>query len=346
MKIAYIVPSLVNQGPVIVVKNIVDYLSVLGHDIKVYYFDELPAMSFACDTEKISMNKPIDFDYYDVIHSHCMRPDIYVNWWRKRIYKAKIVSTLHQDTFRSFRYKHNFLISFLLTRFYCYIHSHFDGVICISNQLKTIYEKHINAPMMTIYNGCYINLNDVVDTHIVGEILRLRKKYRILGTYSLVTRRKGLNQVILSLVHLQDYAFVIIGEGPDIDSLKRLSCQIGVSNRVLFFPYQKNPCIYLPYFDVYMMPSYSEGFGMAMVEAALSGRAIVCSNIPSFHEIFANNEASFFELDNIPSLVKAISIAYSQKGCLGKLAKAKAMNEFSRSVMAQRHLDYYNKLKI
>ena len=56
-----------------------------------------------------------------------------------------------------------------------------------------------------------------------------------------------------------------------------------------FSSYQKNPCNYLPYFDVYVMPSYSEGFGLAMVEAALARRAIVCSDIPSFHEIFFNN---------------------------------------------------------
>lgn len=346
MKIAYIVPSLINQGPIIVVKNIVDYLSVLGCEIKVYYFDDLPAMLFSCPTERISMNTSIDFDYYDVIHSHCIRPDIYVYLWRKKIKKAKIISTLHQDTYRSFCYKYNSFVSFLLTRFYCCVHSHFSSVICISNQLKSIYEKHIDAPMVTIYNGCYVNIDDPIDTDIQEKILKLRDKYKILGTYSFVTRQKGLNQVIQSLVYLHDYAFVIIGKGPDIELLKELSSQIGVSDRVVFISYQKNPCIYLPYFDVYMMPSYSEGFGMAMVEAALANRAIVCSNIPTFHELFDNNEASFFELDNIPSLVEAISIAYSRRDYFGRMAKAKAISKFTSSVMAQKYLDFYKKITI
>ena len=79
MKIAYILPSLRNQGPVIVVKNIVDYLVEWGVEIDVFYFDDFPsAMYFNCPVKKISMKTCIDFEQYDIVHSHCLRPDIYV----------------------------------------------------------------------------------------------------------------------------------------------------------------------------------------------------------------------------------------------------------------------------
>lgn len=92
------------------------------------------------------------------------------------------------------------------------------------------------------------------------------------------------------------------------------------------------------------MPSYSEGFGLAMVEAALAKKAIVCSDIPSFHEIFSNGEACFFELDNIESLQKAIGLASENSEQYGIRAYTRAMSEFTTQKMAENHLKYYQSL--
>ena len=345
MHIAYILPSLRNLGPIVVAKNISDYLIEWGHVVDVYYFDEYSSvMNFKCPTIHISMKDFIDFDKYDIIHSHCMRPDIYVEKWKKHIHKAKIVSTLHQDTFRSFCYQYNSVLSYLFTKYWCWKQSKFDGVVSISNQLKDAYKNTIKAPMTTIYNGCSINIDTSLSDEIVAILNKLRSIYKIIGTYAYVTRRKGLQQVIKVLPGLHDYAFVIIGEGPDIETLKQQAQLLGVSNRVLFFPYQKNPCNYLPYFDIYAMTSYSEGFGLAMVEAALGKRAIVCSDIPSFHEIFADNEVCFFVLDSVKSLQMAIVEAFNNRKQYGTLAYEKAKSKFTTQKMAENHLKYYQNI--
>ena len=345
MKIAYILPSLRNQGPIIVAKNLTDKLVEWGHVVDVYYFDVISsAMEFNCPTYHISRSERIRFDDYDIIHSHCLRPDIYVSKWRKHIHKAKTVSTLHQDTYRSFRYQYNAILSGLFTRYWCHVQSKFDGVACISRQLEDAYRKRIKAPLCTIYNGCKMAFDEHVDKTIVATLLEMKSRYPILGTYAFVTRRKGLHQVINILPRLKDYAFVIIGEGPDIARLKSLAVETGVADRVLFFPYQVNPCNYLPYFDAYMMPSYSEGFGLSMVEAAMAGKAVVCSDIPSFHEIFSDGEACFFRLDDSSSLEKAIRTAVVEKQLKGEIARHKAEDRFSVQAMAQNYLDYYTEL--
>lgn len=345
MKIAYILPSLRNQGPIIVVKNIVDYLVEWGVEIDVFYFDDFPsAMHFNCPVKKISMKTPIDFERYDIIHSHCLRPDMYVAKWKKKISRAKMVSTLHQDTYRSFRYQYNIILSHLFTKYWCFIQSKFDAIVSISEQLKRAYQGYIKAPITTIYNGCVINMDGEVDNEIVRSIVEVKKKHKILGTYAFVTPRKGLDQIIKALPYLQEYVFIIIGEGPNIKELKLLSQKLRISDRVIFFSYQKNPCNYLPYFDVYVMPSYSEGFGLAMVEAALAKRAIVCSDIPSFHEIFQNNEVRFFKLKDVESLQKAIINAYENKNGMGELAYERAYNHFTTRRMAENHLNYYQEL--
>lgn len=345
MRIAYILPSLRNQGPIIVAKNLSDYLVEWGHVVDVYYFDEVPSsMAFKCSVTQISMKKAINFDDYDIIHSHCMRPDIYVVRWKKYIHKAKTVSTLHQDTYCSFCYQYNIVFSYLFTRYWCQKQSKFDAVISISNQLRDSYKKLIKAPLTTIYNGCSVRMDGVVNSQIINAIKSLQQKYKIIGTYAYVTRRKGLEQVINALSDLCDYAFVIIGEGPDIIHLKQQVLSLKISDRVLFFPYQKNPCNYLLYFDIYAMPSYSEGFGLAMIEAALAKRSIVCSNIPSFHEIFQDGEVCFFELDNISSLKNALVKAFKNREEYGGRAYVRAINRFTTQKMVENHLRFYQSL--
>lgn len=342
MKIAYILPSLRNQGPIVVVKNIVDCLVEWGNEIDVFYFDEYPSvMVFNSPVKRITMKEPINFDQYDIIHSHCMRPDMYVSKWKKKINKAKIISTLHQDTYRSFRYQYNAILSYMFTKYWCFLQSGFDGVISISRQLEEKYKGCIKTPMTTVYNGCIINIDGEVDDEIVKRIQKMKEQYKILGTYAFVTRRKGLDQVIEVLVHLKEYVFIIIGEGPDIEKLRLLAQKLSVSERVLFFPYQKNPCNYLSYFDVYVMPSYSEGFGLAMVEAALAQKAIVCSDIPSFHEIFHADEVRFFKLKEMDSLQKAIVDSYENRDVIGYLAYERVCNYFTTWKMAENHMNYY-----
>ena len=346
MKIAYIVPSLKNQGPIMVVKGLVNELITKNCEITVYYFDQLKDnMEFPCYTKQIAMDECIDFDSYDIVHSHCIRPDKYVNKWKKHIHKAKTITTLHQDTYRSFRYEHNILISTLLTYYWCHLQSHFDMVACISNQLKDIYLSKIKSRLTTIYNGCSIKIDNNFDSQITATIISKKKSNNIiLGTYAYVTRRKGLDQIIKALPYLTNYIFVIIGEGPDIECLKIMAKQYNVSERVLFFPYQDNPCNYLQYFDIYVMPSYSEGFGLAMVEAALAKLPIVCSDIKSFHEIFPNNEVGFFTLSNITSLVNTIKNVYKNKEEYSKKSYNRCFHNFTTKVMAENYLKYYHEI--
>lgn len=344
MKIAYILPSLQNTGPIIVAKSLTDYLTLHSCKIDVYYFDDLIPMPFSCTTSRITMNERIDFDKYDIIHSHCLRPDRYVVKWKKYICKAKLVTTLHQDTYRSFRYQYNALLSNFFTWYWCKIQSQFDGVISISNQLKDSYQDKINSKITTVYNGCPLDFDETSDVAIMDKLKQIGKEYKLLGTYAFVTRRKGLEQILRSLPYLPDFAFAIIGEGPDIVRLKRIVDNLNISNRVFFFPYQKSPRNYLQYFDIYVMTSYSEGFGLSMVEAALAKKAIVCSNLPSFDEIFPNNEASFFELNNIDSLKNAILKAYNAKESYGMKAYDRCYNFFTSDKMGENHLAFYRKI--
>lgn len=53
MKLAYIVPSLAQRGPVLVVFHLVQEMLAHGHECTVYYFDNIIELKFPCKTERI-----------------------------------------------------------------------------------------------------------------------------------------------------------------------------------------------------------------------------------------------------------------------------------------------------
>lgn len=343
MKIAFIVPSLVNEGPIVVVHSLVVNLLNKVDLIHVYYFDEKHGLNFPCQTIKIKMDEPINFNSYDVIHSHCFRADKYLAKWSRKVKNKNFisVSTLHQDTFQTFSYEYNRLITYLLTYYWLNIQKKMDVVCAISNQLQNKYAPYFKK-LVRIYNGCsLLDLPSNLDADFLKNIEKLKKKYKILGTYALITRRKGIIQVLRFLENNPDYAFVVIGEGPALGELKEYVDKMKLNNRVLFHPYVKVPYYYLSNVDVYVIPSYSEGFGLSMVEAALQKKAIVCSDILSFNEIFSKEEASFFTLDNKISFEKAIYKAYENRLQMGEAAYCKATLKFTASIMAENYLSLY-----
>ena len=97
--------------------------------------------------------------------------------------------------------------------------------------------------------------------------------------------------------------------------------------------------------DVFVIPSYSEGFSLAMLEAGTIGSSIVCSDIPAFNLPFSRNEVSFFKLNNIKSLEIAVDEALKLKEEKTKLLQKKIKTCFSEDVMFLQYENLYKKLK-
>lgn len=342
MKIAFIVPSLVNKGLVIVPHTIIKNIIYKVDLIDVYYFDDNFTLEFPCSTYKVDMKKSIDFDKYDIIHTHGYRPDKYVNKWRVNIKKAKTVCTIHSDIAEDFRYSYNKLVSIIFTPIWLNMIKKNDAVVVISNKLNSLYSNKFEN-VFRVYNGIDIDLDELcIEEEYVDRINKFKKRnLMIIGSYATLNKIKGIDQVINLLAIRNDVAFVFIGEGKEVKVLESLAEKLGVLDRVLFFPYLKKPYNYAHLFDIYAMPSRSEGFGLALVEAALAKVEIVCSDIDVFHEIFNETEVTFFKLEDLNSLNLAITEAYLFKGIKSQKAYLRAEKYFSGMVMGDNYLELY-----
>jgi glycosyltransferase involved in cell wall biosynthesis len=342
MKIAFILPSLAHTGPILVAKNIVDYI----HDkaeVDVYYFDAIEEVNFLCKTFKIEFNQQIPFDEYDIIHSHMYRPDKYVAKHRKLI-MGHSISTIHCDIRKDLKYNYNLIVSLIFRWVWLRYLKKIDKIVYISKSLgKGYYTKYLSSSdSEVILNGLdYRNpISLSIDDRLVFDEIR-HKGLKILGTCALLTKRKGLHQIIKAMPRLNDYAFVIVGDGKEKENLINLAKQYDVLDRCYFLGFRIGADSFLPFFDVYIMPSLFEGFGLALIEATLAQKSCVCSDIEVFNELFTEDEVTFFELNNLQSLKSAIEVAYSNKELKTQKAYQKSKDNYSIERMGKNYFELY-----
>jgi len=343
MKIAVILPSLINKAPIQVAKDIVDYLLLNNCEVVVFYFDDKVELEFNCSTVKIGLLQKINFNHFDIIHSHMLRPDFYTWFYRKRI-KAITISTLHNDIEKVLHDYYNTFIATVFTKLWIMFLRPKDKVVFLSNFAMQFNQKFFRLRNTHyIYNGRSVplNSNDII---ITKKFIQIINDYKVLGVIANISKIKGIGQIIDALRYLPDYCLVIIGEGPERKLLERKVQDNNLNERCMFLGYKPNAHQYMKYFDIYIMSSYSEGFPLVLIEAAQYAKPVVCSNLPIFREFFNENEVEFFELDNIESLIKSITRAFKKRNILSNLIYAKYLENYTQEKMGEKYLNLFQKL--
>lgn len=83
--------------------------------------------------------------------------------------------------------------------------------------------------------------------------------------------------------------FVLVGDGPEKDSLLRLSQRLGIQDKVIFLGKQKNVTQFYAQFTVFVMPSLYDACPLALMEAMASGCPVVGTNTGGVQEIITPN---------------------------------------------------------
>lgn len=104
-----------------------------------------------------------------------------------------------------------------------------------------------------------------------------RKVIMTLGRMSATERYKGFDEILEALPGLMtaipEIAYLAVGDGDDRERLEKKAETLGVRDRVVFtgfVPEELKPDYYR-LADLYVMPSYGEGFGFVFLEALACG---------------------------------------------------------------------------
>jgi len=103
---------------------------------------------------------------------------------------------------------------------------------------------------------------------------------------------KGLDILLHACAELKrrNYNFVlhIIGDGPIREQLEQLAVELDLYDDIIFYGYMLHPEEFMPFFDVFVLPSRAEAFGSVFAEAALCWLALVGTDVGGISEQIEN----------------------------------------------------------
>lgn len=103
---------------------------------------------------------------------------------------------------------------------------------------------------------------------------------------------KGMRYLIAAFATLLREAprsrLVLVGTGPEEAALRAQCAELGVADRVVFAGFQRNVEDYVRLFDVAVVPSLEEGFGLVAVESMALGTPVVASRIDGLQEVITH----------------------------------------------------------
>ena len=159
-----------------------------------------------------------------------------------------------------------------------------------------------------------------------------------------IKKDKGILDLLkaFSIVHQEYKDSALWCVGPDEDGLREeLEFEEGVS----VFPYTEEPENYMTAADLFCMPSYREGFGTAVIEAAACGIPSIGTNIYGLVDAVVDGKTGIIiESKDYLALTSSIIMLIENeklRKTMGKAAKLRAHESFSNDFFTKEIIKIY-----
>jgi len=286
------------------------------HKVKV---PDYPLFSFvpyelALSTKLVDIVKKYSID---LLHVHYAIPHAYAAYMAKKMLKDQlinipIVTTLHGTdiTLVGNHPSYKTAVTFSINKS--------DIVTCVSNSLKndTLLQFDIKNKIRVIPN--FIDLNKYILQQDLCLIENpVPSKELVITHVSNFRPVKNVLNVIKIFYNIQkklDVRLLMIGEGPEKTKAEKMCHDLNISHIVDFLgntsQVEKNLC----HSDLFLLPSSTESFGLAALEAMASKVAIISSNAGGLPEINIDGQTGYVsDFNDIDFMTeKAISILESK----------------------------------
>lgn len=278
----------------------------------------------------------------DIIHFQAIGSALLVPL--ARLFGMKVVLTSHGSNYQHLKWG-TFAKSVLkLSEFLGVTFA--NKVIAISRTIADEIQEKYNRDATVIPNGVYIP-HVTGDKNILNKYGLQEKKY-ILAVGRFVPE-KGFHDLIeaFNRVSLNDLKLVIVGDADHKDAYSMRLKEIGVKNKDIIMPgFLRGEVLQELYSHaaLFVLPSYYEGFPIALLEALGSGLSCLVSDIPGNRNIDLAGEKFFTPGDS--GMLSELLKEFSQKP-LGEEEKKEQINtlaaKFDWENIARQTIAVYSK---
>ena len=323
--------------------------NIFFHEVETsnYPLFEFPLYSLTLASKMIEV---AEFENLDLLHVHYAIPHATSAFLAKQIINGKrdlkIVTTLHGTDITLVGLEPSFLplVKFSIDQS--------DGVTAVSRFLKekTITNYNSDTEIEVIPNFVDTekfkpNTNNEFRNRIApnGEkVLVHTSNFRVVKRVTDVIR-------IFEKVHKTiPSKLILVGDGPDRSESERLCRQLDICENVKFLGKQEGLVEILTSSDVFLIPSQSESFGLAALEAMAAGLPVVSSSVGGLPELVKHNETGFIaeigDIDRMSKYVIDLLTNDRKYERFSQNARKRAVEEFDISKIVPIYEAFYNKV--
>lgn len=225
----------------------------------------------------------------ELLHVHYAIPHAYAGYMAKQMLKDEgidipMVTTLH-GTDITLVGNHPFYkpaVSFSINKS--------DVVTSVSQSLKDDTYKlfNIKKEIHVIPNFIELDKNRVESNISCHRSVMAKEGERIITHISNFRKVKRIPDVI-KIFHLVQQQIpsklMMVGDGPEKEAAERQCLELGILDKVIFFGNSNEIDKILSYTDLFLLPSQTESFGLAALEAMAWGVPVISSNSGGLPEV-------------------------------------------------------------
>jgi glycosyltransferase involved in cell wall biosynthesis len=138
---------------------------------------------------------------------------------------------------------------------------------------------------------------------------------------------------------------LLAGDGPLRSQLQDLAVSLGIAERITFLGHSDSIPLVMRSFDVFVLASKFETFGVALIEAKAAGRAIVATSIHEIPEILSDGRAGRLVPAQAPEAMAMALIELANnpdaRRALAQCALAEAREQHSLEAMVRGYQQLY-----
>lgn len=245
----------------------------------------------------------------EVLHVHYAIPHAYAAYMAKQMLKEKgvhikVVTTLHGTdiTLVGSHPTYKTAVEFSI--------NNSDVVTAVSHDLKKTTNRlfNIRKEIEVVYNFIDVDKYIKAEEEDCERVALAKPEERIITHISNFRPVKRVEDVIKVFYKIQKETpskLLLIGEGPDRKEAERLAKRLKIKDKVYFLGNSSEIDKILCYSDLFILPSQTESFGLAALEAMAAKTPVISSNAGGLPEVNVNGETGFLsDVGDIEGMVK------------------------------------------
>jgi L-malate glycosyltransferase len=151
--------------------------------------------------------------------------------------------------------------------------------------------KHRNESLIS----CQRSVMAKTDERIVTHISNFRKVKRI----------PDIIKIFFKIQEKIPAKLMMVGDGPEKEKAERMCTELGIEDKVIFFGNSNEIDQILSYSDLFLLPSETESFGLAALEAMAWSVPVISSNSGGLPEVNFNGQSGYLsDVGNIDEMAE------------------------------------------